>query len=50
MFPSPFLLVLLFGTAVAKDPIGQNIIVLLIDGYGANLLNESKPEEKIGER
>lgn len=48
MFPSPFLLVLLFGTAVAKDPIGQNIIVLLIDGYGANLLNESKPEEKIG--
>ncbi|VDO47923.1 unnamed protein product [Haemonchus placei] len=38
----------LVGTIIAKDPIGQNIIVLLIDGYGANLLNESKTEAKFG--
>ncbi|VDM52075.1 unnamed protein product [Angiostrongylus costaricensis] len=41
-------LIILFGKSVPKDPIGQNVIVLLIDGYGASLLNESKPETKIG--
>ncbi|KAK5985848.1 hypothetical protein GCK32_020956, partial [Trichostrongylus colubriformis] len=38
----------LVGTIIAKDPIGQNIIVLLIDGYGASLMNETKPETKFG--
>ncbi|PIO77417.1 hypothetical protein TELCIR_00494 [Teladorsagia circumcincta] len=47
MFPTICVL-LLVGTTVAKDPIGQNIIVLLIDGYGASLLNESKTEAKFG--
>ncbi|KAK6766968.1 hypothetical protein RB195_026312 [Necator americanus] len=41
-------LLLLLGTSISKDPIGQNVIVLLIDGYGANVLNGSKPETKFG--
>ncbi|EYC18343.1 hypothetical protein Y032_0028g1805 [Ancylostoma ceylanicum] len=45
---TPLSLLLLLGVSVAKDPIGQNVIVLLIDGYGASLLNESKPESKFG--
>ncbi|CAJ0609338.1 unnamed protein product [Cylicocyclus nassatus] len=38
----------LFGVGFAKEPIGQNVIVLLIDGYGASLLNNSKQEAKFG--
>ncbi|KAL6722982.1 hypothetical protein Aduo_018041 [Ancylostoma duodenale] len=45
---TPLSLLLLFGVSFAKSPIGQNVIVLLIDGYGASLLNESKPETKFG--
>ncbi|CAJ0938375.1 unnamed protein product, partial [Mesorhabditis belari] len=31
-----------------REPIGQNLIILLIDGYGAALLNRTKPEALIG--
>ncbi|KJH41165.1 type I phosphodiesterase / nucleotide pyrophosphatase [Dictyocaulus viviparus] len=37
MFPALLCLIILFGKCLAKDPIGQNVIVLLIDGYGARM-------------
>ncbi|PIC16402.1 hypothetical protein B9Z55_023018 [Caenorhabditis nigoni] len=36
--------------AVVRDPIGQNLIVILADGYGATLLNNTKPNASFGIR
>lgn len=41
------LLGLVLGSA-ARDPIGQNLIVILADGYGATLLNNTKPDATFG--
>lgn len=46
------LAVVLFGLvagAIAREPIGQNLIVILADGYGATLLNNTKPDATFGE-
>lgn len=44
------LLTALCGIVASRDPIGQNLIVLVIDGYGASLLNSSRQEATFGLR
>lgn len=41
----------LFGWAASEDdkePVGQNLIILLIDGYGASLLNKTDEKFQTG--
>ncbi|CAB3400483.1 unnamed protein product [Caenorhabditis bovis] len=50
MYLSIVLCGLVLGLSEARDPAGQNLIVILADGYGATLLNNTKPDATFGIR
>jgi predicted AlkP superfamily pyrophosphatase or phosphodiesterase len=39
---------LAFGSSTSREPLGQNLVILLIDGYGANLFNKTNAKLQYG--